>query len=155
MGGRLKRQGIYVSLWLICIVVWQKPINIVKINKQTKMDFLLWSLIHKHLKNTTSSLTVPVKSRSSEGQSELPTVSGRLGLGGRPPHQHFFQDPSAGLGACLQATPHPQGPLAASGRPGVRSEAWTQGEGGDKCRWGCSPGDMAFMSRGNLRHTLL
>ena len=25
MGGRLKRQGIYVYLWLIHIVLWQKP----------------------------------------------------------------------------------------------------------------------------------
>lgn len=49
-------------------------------------------------------------------------------IGGRPPHQRLW-DPSAGLGACLQATPHPQGSLAASGRPGVRSEAWTQGGG--------------------------
>jgi hypothetical protein len=39
MGGRLKREGIYVSLWLICIVVWQKPTNIVKINKQKWISY--------------------------------------------------------------------------------------------------------------------
>ena len=62
------------------------------------------------------------------------------GRAGRALHTSVFsRTPSAGLGACLQATPHPQGSLAASGHPGVRSEAWTQGEGGDKCRWGCSP----------------
>ena len=25
VGGKLKREGTYVYLWLICVVVWQKP----------------------------------------------------------------------------------------------------------------------------------
>ena len=25
MGGKLGREGMYVSLWLICVDVWQKP----------------------------------------------------------------------------------------------------------------------------------
>jgi len=32
-GGKLEKEGMYVLLWLIHIVVWQKPNNILKIKK--------------------------------------------------------------------------------------------------------------------------
>ena len=47
MGGRFKREGIYVYLWLIHVDVWQKPTKFCKLiilqlknnktNKQTKI----------------------------------------------------------------------------------------------------------------------
>ena len=46
VGGSLKREGIYVYLWLIHIVVWQKPIQhckaiIHQIKKQLASTFLI------------------------------------------------------------------------------------------------------------------
>lgn len=80
----------------------------------------MWSLVHKHLKNTTSSLTVPVKSRSSEGQSELPKVSGGPGRGGHPPHQRFFQDPLRWAGCMFAGYSPPTGVFGSLWAPWVR-----------------------------------
>ena len=75
-------------------------------------------------------------------------VSGGPGRGGHPPHPRFFQDPLRWAGCMFAGYSPPTGVFGSLWAPGVRSEAWTQGEGGGKCRWGCSPGDVAFMSRG-------
>ena len=40
IGGRFKREGTYVHLWLIHVVVWQKPIQYCKANiLQLKTNF--------------------------------------------------------------------------------------------------------------------
>ena len=49
MGGRFKRKGIYVYLWLIHVEVWQKTI---KFYKETILQKISLKMVFKEKKNT-------------------------------------------------------------------------------------------------------